>query len=410
VSVTDATELSTMTPPEGDQRNAAQNLPVRSPLKPTRGAISSGGFGSNGRPSSNLPITHRGLHPPDSGFFRRSFNPTQQHRGSSLSGMRGISHQQVDSRPQMQRPMQRPILSSGLVPTRHWQTPPASFYGSSYSAGFGLDGQLMSSQYRNSGPQQHTGTAKTQSKSSLSAVMKSTTPVSSLGRTAVSESALRRLDESRSGSDAPSPASSSTPRLGRPPKSASFAVEIPSLTPKKRGRPFKPSEKAPSSDPNPKKRGRPFKTAESAAKAAAAGSDSADGLPKKRGRPFKLRKQLDIPVPEPVFIPFICEWQKCHAELQNLETLEAHVFNVHNKKQKPSGTRLCLWGKCREEREPANDSTRSLKAQFDTNEFKTKMEWKEHINERHLIPLAWHMGDGPRGTSLCMFSLPDRIL
>jgi hypothetical protein len=389
-----------MPPTEGEHKNVAQNLPVRSPLKPTRGGMSSGGFGATGRPSSVLPITHRNLHLPDSGFFRRTFDPTPQHGGGSPSGIRGPPRQQSNLRPHMQRP----LLSSGLVPTRHWQNPPVSGYGSTYQAGFSLDSQLMSSQYRNSGPQQHANTSKTQPKSSFSVVMEPTTLPSSHGQNAMSGSAVRGFDQSRSGSDAPSPSSSSTPRLGRPRKSSSFQILVPSLTPKKRGRPFKNSNEVPASDPNPKKRGRPFKTAESAAKAAA-GSDSADGLPKKRGRPFKVRTQLDIPVPEPVFFPFICEWEGCPAELQNLETLETHVFNVHDKKQS-SGSRLCLWDKCGAKHEPSGDMTKSSKAHVDRNEFKNKMEWKEHIKERHLIPFAWYMGDGPRGTSLCMPNLP----
>jgi hypothetical protein len=387
-----STELITMPPTTEEQNLAAQNLPVRSPLKPTRGGMISAGFGATGRPSSAFSFTHRGLHLPDSGF-RRSFDPTPRHDGGTFRRSWGPPHQQVDSRPQMQRTM----MASGLVPSRHWNTPPAL----STSAGFGMDGQFISSPYHDQGPTKHTSTPVPHAKSSFSVVMKPATSVSFLGQTAMSGIAARGLDESRSGSDAPSLASSSTPQRDRPPKSAGFAVEVPSLSSKKRGRPFKNSEESLATDSNPKKRGRPFKSDECAAKAAAAASDSAYGIPKKRGRPFKVRTQLDIPVPEPVFIPFICEWEGCPAELQNLETLEAHVFNVHNKKQ-PSGTRLCLWGKCGMKHERADDD--SPKAHNNLNEFKTKKEWKDHINERHLIPFAWHMGDGPRGTSLCMSS------
>jgi hypothetical protein len=383
-------------PPASEEHHDAHNLPVRSPLKPTRGGMVSGGFGATSRTSSTLSSTSLGYHLPDTGFFKRSFDPTPRNGRSSLNEGWGTPGQQFDSRPQVQRPM----MSGGLVPTRLWH-PPASL---SASGAFGVDGQGSSS-YRDPGTPQHAKTHVQQANSSVSVILNQVTPATFDGQNEVSGSGSRSLVQSRSGSDAPSPVSSSTPRRGRPPKRSSFVIEIPTLTPEKRGRPFANQQKTPSTDPNYKKRGRPFATAESAAKAAAkaaaAGSDSADGISKKRGRPFKVRTQLDVPVPEPVFIPFICEWKDCPAELHNLETLVAHVFNVHNKKQ-TSGSRLCLWGKCGVKHGPSDETTDSQNHD-EPNEFKTMAEWKDHINQRHLIPFAWHMGDGPKGTSLCMF-------
>ena len=383
-------------PPASEEHHDAHNLPVRSPLKPTRGGMVSGGFGATNRTSSTLSSTSLGYHLPDTGFFKRSFDPTPRNGQSSLNGGWGTPGQQFDSRPQVQRPM----MAGGLVQTRLWQ-PSASH---SASGAFRLDEQGSSS-YRDPGTPQHAKTDVQQANSSLSVVPNPVTPNTFYGQNEVSGSGSRSLVQSRSGSDAPSPVSSSTPRHDRPPKRSSFVIEIPSLASKKQGRPFANQQKTPSTDPNYKKRGRPFATAESAAKAAAkaaaAGSDSADGITKKRGRPFKIRTQLDIPVPEPVFIPFICEWKGCPAELHNLETLVAHVLNVHNKKQ-TSGSRLCLWGKCGVKHGPSDETTDSQNHD-EPNEFKTKAEWKDHINQRHLIPFAWHMGDGPKGTSLCMF-------
>jgi hypothetical protein len=399
------------TDPE-EQNHDAHNLPVRSPLKPTRGGITSGGFGSTGRPSSTLPNSSLGRHIPDTGFFRRTFDLTPRYGESSFNKSLEAPHQQYDSRPQ-----QRPMMSGGLVPTRPWippnpayDSPYASPFGSAPSGDFGLDGQLMSSLHRHPSPPQQVSTPVKQAKSSVSVVLKSVTPVNFYGQNETSGTVSRGLVESESGSSArrPTPvypslynSPYSTPRRGRPPKSSSFVIEIPSLTPQKRGRPFKNPEQTSIIDLNFKKRGRPFKAAESVARAAAAGSDSTDGITKKRGRPFKVRTQLDIPVPEPVFIPFICEWKGCPAELHNLGTLQAHVLNVHNKKQ-PSGNRLCLWGQCGVKHEPTGEAT-DFPTPDETNEFKSKAEWKDHINQRHLIPFAWHMGDGPKGTSLCMF-------
>ncbi|PMD35276.1 hypothetical protein L207DRAFT_637659 [Hyaloscypha variabilis F] len=369
-----------------------QNLPARSPLKPTRGGMLSVGFGAT------LSSTNSGRHGLDTGFFTRTFDPTP--RNGYPSGGWGIPHQKTDLGPQMQRTM----MTGGLVPSiPDYKSP----YASASAGAFGLDGQLIS---RMSGTPQQASSSLQPTKSSISVVLNPVTPASFYGQIDRSRSASTSLDESRSSSDAPSPASYSAPRRGRPPKSSNFVVEIPNLTPKKRGRSFEKGQNVPSTAPSYKKRGRPFATAESAAKAAAkaaaraaAASDSGDGLAKKKGRPFKIRTQLNIPVPEPIYIPFLCEWKGCPAELHNLETLKAHVFNVHNKKQ-PSGSRICLWGKCGAKYEASDEATETGTLD-ERNRFMTKAEWKSHINQRHLIPFAWHMGDGPKGTSLSIY--PD---
>jgi hypothetical protein len=54
----------------------------------------------------------------------------------------------------------------------------------------------------------------------------------------------------------------------------------------------------------------------------------------------------------------------------------------------------------------ASDEATETRTLDERNKFMTKAEWKSHINQRHLTPFAWHMGDGPKGTSLCML-LPD---
>ncbi|KAH9203314.1 hypothetical protein DL95DRAFT_321658 [Leptodontidium sp. 2 PMI_412] len=108
-------------------------------------------------------------------------------------------------------------------------------------------------------------------------------------------------------------------------------------------------------------------------------------MPKKKGRPFKIRHHVDIEQPEPVFIPFICEWTDCRRELHNLETLRLHISIVH--KKRVDGKLPCLWRDC--------SKTEAARMQF-----RSRQEWKQHIEEKHLIPFAWHMGDGPKGTDL----------
>lgn len=90
---------------------------------------------------------------------------------------------------------------------------------------------------------------------------------------------------------------------------------------------------------------------------------------------------------KPEYTPFECEWRdpaaypannegKCPAELQNLETLRRHIRYVHGYEN----DFVCRWGKCAREAEPVI--------------FKTDAAWKQHIEDEHLLPYAWHMGDG----------------
>jgi len=197
----------------------------------------------------------------------------------------------------------------------------------------------------------------------------------------------------------------STPRVGTPQRGTSFPrVEIPSpgSSMKKRGRPRKDPSEIPPPSSIPKKRGRPFSTPDGAAKAAAkaegrivrpAGPSTAG--PKKRGRPFKKFEHTFIRQ-DPEYVPFLCEWTNCPAELVNLETLEHHVFCIHAKKR--SGL-FCQWAKCK----APLGGPHGHEMVPDQTPFASKAELKEHIKQEHLIPMAWHVGDGPRESSTSMF-------
>jgi hypothetical protein len=121
---------------------------------------------------------------------------------------------------------------------------------------------------------------------------------------------------------------------------------------------------------------------------------------KKRGRPFKYPLEpeqiLHVVPPEPKFIPFICEWKNCPAELHNLDTLRAHLYTVHLKKQPSSGPQVCLWKKCCQDHEVADAETGTSKFVEKGVEFETKEEWQNHVKVAHLDPIAWHQGDGPK--------------
>ncbi|KAI5457323.1 hypothetical protein BGZ63DRAFT_394477 [Mariannaea sp. PMI_226] len=107
-----------------------------------------------------------------------------------------------------------------------------------------------------------------------------------------------------------------------------------------------------------------------------------NGYPKRRGRPPKP------PSPQPreiycksraPFLVFLCEWQGCKAELHNLDTLRRHVYIVHGQDT------TCLWANCAHAEAPLNLYSDRL--------------FKAHMEEAHLVPFAWHVGDGPSNTS-----------
>lgn len=200
-------------------------------------------------------------------------------------------------------------------------------------------------------------------------------------------------------------------------------VEVPSSSPSqaRRGRPSKDGDSSGPPSTILKKRGRPYANAESAQKAREKAERKAnpDAHPKKRGRPLKITHQVDIAIPEAKYVPFLCEWKGCHAELHNLETLRLHITSVHGRKLvgHGKGVRICKWGKCGIKVEEADEESKSpvpILIDDDSNpkarkvEFSSKKEWKEHIENAHLIPFAWHMGDGPKATCLDLKE-PDAI-
>ncbi|RDW66089.1 hypothetical protein BP6252_09724 [Coleophoma cylindrospora] len=138
-----------------------------------------------------------------------------------------------------------------------------------------------------------------------------------------------------------------------------------------------------------KKRGRPFtKNIPPGHEQPISTKDSVTST--KRDQPSKGHesKSEDLSPVDGRYAPFICEWQDCPAELQNLDTLRAHIFANHEV-EADSGSIPCLWAKC------SNGIEIPERYQF-----KDLRNWKSHIEEEHLKNVAWHMGDGPRGTSL----------
>lgn len=108
------------------------------------------------------------------------------------------------------------------------------------------------------------------------------------------------------------------------------------------------------------------------------------GPAKRRGRPPKAPSPLPWQVYrslEKSFAAFLCEWGSCKAELHNLNTLRRHILVVHCRKR----PFVCHWGKCGKEATAVVFSDERL--------------LRIHIEEAHLIPFSWHVGDGPQNDS-----------
>ncbi|TFB02363.1 hypothetical protein CCMA1212_006088 [Trichoderma ghanense] len=109
------------------------------------------------------------------------------------------------------------------------------------------------------------------------------------------------------------------------------------------------------------------------------------GHAKRRGRPPKAPSPLPWQVYRSLqtsFVAFLCEWSGCKAELHNLDTLRRHVYVVHCRRKAPF---ICRWGAC------AQKSSSGC-------EFPDESSLEEHVEEAHLVPFSWHVGDGPRNS------------
>lgn len=110
---------------------------------------------------------------------------------------------------------------------------------------------------------------------------------------------------------------------------------------------------------------------------------------KRRGRPPRgpsptPRVVWEKLVEPPKYVRFLCEWPSCKAELQNIETLRKHIRLVHGR----ADPLVCKWAGC-DGRSP---------------EFTQDYEFHDHVDEEHLVPFVWHVGDGQRNEGLMVRS------
>ncbi|CAD6446933.1 28bc44f0-32c8-4d65-92d8-c941ee4ad80e [Sclerotinia trifoliorum] len=186
-------------------------------------------------------------------------------------------------------------------------------------------------------------------------------------------------------------------RRGRPPKNlsgiSSHKPEKPAI-PRKRGRPPKDYTAPVSiadSEPLTAKCQKP-------ANSKKPNSQSDDNPPKRRGRPPKRPSpEVEIPLPNPPFQIYGCEWDKCPAKLHNLDTLRMHLSKVHGKREDDMFN--CLWKGCTKVQTPNDGSMLSSESTNTTKyRFENENDWKRHVEKKHVIRFAWHMGDGPRNS------------
>ncbi|KAF7928138.1 uncharacterized protein EAE97_009936 [Botrytis byssoidea] len=189
--------------------------------------------------------------------------------------------------------------------------------------------------------------------------------------------------------------SPTAPRRGRPPKNLSDPLHQKSQKsniPKRRGRPPKDQSALAGSNDSDS-----FMVKDQKLKSPKNQNPQLDdNPPKKRGRPPKQPSpEVDLEPLNPNFLVYGCEWDKCPAELHNLATLKMHLFKVHGKRE--NGKFRCLWKGCAAAAQHTESvNSLALKSAIrKPREFEDGNKWKRHVEKKHIIRYAWHMGDGP---------------
>lgn len=115
-------------------------------------------------------------------------------------------------------------------------------------------------------------------------------------------------------------------------------------------------------------------------------SREAQGLTPKKSLTTKPKTSTSRPesqLQEPKYQVYKCHWLDCDAQLHSLEVLKKHVTKVHDRQHAEDKYR-CRWRGC----------SSNTDAAFP---FKDISGWLGHIDKEHLQPVAWKLGDGPRG-------------
>jgi hypothetical protein len=203
-------------------------------------------------------------------------------------------------------------------------------------------------------------------------------------------------------------------KRGRPPRVSDPTLESSSLTMYSAPRPAI----QPSSAPKPSKKVSSTASGYTALKAAQA---LAGITPPRRGRPVgwrkhihqksdhgtepansSLRTRLDVS-PDPNLTPaphsvFACKWAGCKAKLHNLDTLRKHMRKVHAAPVRTgSQLRECRWQGCGKVVSVRDPETGAIGQRSQFNSFGDVDAWSNHVEQSHIGPVSWLLGDGPPG-------------
>jgi hypothetical protein len=80
--------------------------------------------------------------------------------------------------------------------------------------------------------------------------------------------------------------------------------------------------------------------------------------------------------------------------LHNLDTLKKHIFKMH-RKETLRNTLECLWDDCGKEVTNHDAMTNMRIERHEPHSFNDESDWRGHIEQDHLRPLSWDLGDGP---------------
>lgn len=100
------------------------------------------------------------------------------------------------------------------------------------------------------------------------------------------------------------------------------------------------------------------------------------------------------PSHEPQFRVYKCLWQRCAAELHNLDTLCKHVNKIHCKPNS-NGVYDCRWATCGKTIRDTDSTTGEETERTEYLSYSRIDEIESHIEKAHLSVVAWSLGDGP---------------
>lgn len=95
----------------------------------------------------------------------------------------------------------------------------------------------------------------------------------------------------------------------------------------------------------------------------------------------------------PFYKVYKCKWDKCPAELHNLDTLRKHVRKHRDHGEGPF---LCKWADCYNT-QPLNDREKPSNGDgmLEWPNFASEETWDKHVESKHVSLYAWQLGDGP---------------